>query len=299
MNEPIFSVAHLTRLAWGYYFTGIDPAPALQSKADDGVICVGRARPRPGACDLHEIRPGVWVPVNRDWFSDRKEDWWFEFVYAYRCRAMSADQWSGKIHQVYQRFVPQNLVMDPNGGGSWIAAKLRDTSQAIEGIPTDCQPLCLVQEQLPNGRPVLYYMKRGDIGVESLWPHLADDAGPLDGAHTEFQAAIEHQRILWPAPWGDLPGEGRPDPQMGELKWARWLLAEGCSQLANVNVVTAESGEWKLTTKGNFKSFYSTDRKDIAYAMLFAYVGFLIWLKRGGEDALAVKGEDAAGGWVL
>jgi len=295
----MFSVASIQRLCWGYYFLGIDPAPSLNSKADDGVIVAARARPRPGVCDLLEVQPGVFAPVNREWFSDRKEDWWVEFVYAYRCRAMSADQWSGKIHQVQQRFAPQNILLDPNGGGSWIAAKLRDTSQVVAGIPSECQPIALVTDQLPNARQILYYLKRGDPGIESLWPKLADDAGPYDGAHTEFQAAIEHQRILFPVPWGELPGEGRPDPQMGEAKWSRWLMTEGASQLVNIQVVTDEAGQWKLTGKGSFRSFYSTDRKDIAYAMMFAYVAFLIWLKRGGEDALAVKGEDAAGGWAM
>jgi hypothetical protein len=271
-----------------HYFMGVDPAPAVGVRSDDGVICVMRARLRAGG--------GAQGPERGEGeFSPNPGDWQCEYVYAFRCRAMSPRQWSGKIHLVHQRFGLSGICMDPNGGGNMIALELNKGRQLINDIETECVPIATPSEALAQAHFILSLFKRGDNGVESLWPHLAGDDNLVDAQHVVMQEAVEHAQVAFPVPWDERSGEGRRRLEReweAERVWALKMLSIGVHQLVTVQAAVKEDGTWLLTRRGA-RQFFASGKKDVAYAMIYAYVRFLIWL-RYGESELELRGPDAA-----
>lgn len=273
--------------AW-YYFGGVDPAPALGERSDDGVIVLGRACVR-SEFALQQALEGS-VP-----FSPNPNDWHFEYVYAHRCRRLSVRQWSGKIHQQQDLFSPEMWCMDYNGGGAHIGLELRQAKQLIEGVEVMTTPIASPLEPLADARYNLSLFKRGDPVIESLWPRLSGDELLVDAMHVAFQTAMEHV-VAFPVPWDERPGEDRQrlgSEWNAEQVWSARLLTEGMKQLVSINVAMDEEGAWVTGRRGGRK-FSATGKKDIAYAMIYAWVGFLAWLKRAEWGGM----EGSSGGGV-
>lgn len=264
---------------WTYYVGGIDPAPSVGPKSDDGVIVSARIQPRI-------------LPMSEDWWSEQPSDWYFMPCYAYRCRRMSGRQWGGKIHQVSRRFQWVKIVMDPGGGGGSIMMDLRHTRQLIDGVETEVQPICTPKDALPEARPILSLFKRGDDDIERLWPKLSGDDLLVDSMHVAVLDGIETGVwVLPPMPEkGELAKlhEGWPE----EKRWAHKLLMQGRKQMGSGRVTMNDDGSYAVTKRGAHQWEW-TGKKDIAYAMFYAYVAFRVWLA-GGDAGLEVKGEDAA-----
>jgi hypothetical protein len=176
-----------------------------------------------------------------------------------------------------------------------IALELNKGRQLINDIETECVPIATPAEALAQAHFILSLFKRGDNGVESLWPHLAGDDNLVDAQHVVMQEAVEHAQVAFPVPWDERSGEERRRLEReweAERVWALKMLSIGVHQLATVQAAVKEDGTWLLTRRGA-RQFFASGKKDVAYAMIYAYVRFLIWL-RCGESELEPRGADAA-----
>lgn len=256
------------------YFLGVDPAPAFSKKNDDGALAIGKAWPR-----------------NRDEFTNNPADWHFGYVWAYRLRGASIEEWSGFIHQRHRAFSFTKIVMDigAGGGGGFILRQLRNGHQLIDQIPTQVKPIVTTDETaVYDGFPILHMLRRKDPGFAQLWPLMLGDDNLIDAVHTAYRQAIDRAGIAFPLPFDEVPREvsqGWPE----EKQWASKLLYQVGNQLTNVQVATNTDGTWQLTGHGA-KQFSAIGKKDMAYAAIFAYMAFLIWLATG--DFTVVDPED-------
>ena len=135
---------------------------------------------------------------------------------------------------------------------------------------------------------ILHMFKRGDPGVESLWPDLARD-----------DLLKEHRQ------WGLCPGvaewmvERRPELERWpeEKLWALKNMDALAAQLGKIIKATKPDG-MDLYTKRGARQFSSLGKKDFVSAAMYCYAAFLMWL---ASDAwrTSVAPEDASGfsGW--
>lgn len=274
-----------------HFFLGGDPAPAQTKKADDGALGVLRVRPKPGLG-----RPPT----------GNVSDWEAAFVWAYRVRgetrrqedqgvylAETSRQWSGLIHARHRAFNFSGVCLDPQGGGSFVMTELNKTRQVIDGIETDVTPIATADD-LTAGMAsyILTMFRRKDSGVSGLWPILQGDDNLYDALHMTFQQAVEHGMVLFPKPYNDRdPAEHAEWSQ--EKKWALKNLDAARFQMCNIQAATREDGSWQLTSRGA-KSYQAAGKKDLAYACLYAYVRFLIWLRQ--NELEFSNPEDGEGG---
>lgn len=272
-----------------HYFMGIDPAPAKGARNDDGAQAVLRVRARP---DLG--RPAANVPG----------DWECDYVWAYRVRgetrrnlgpgvfrAQNTRAWSGLIHKKHQDFGLTGILMDLGGGGAWIQGDLNKTIQFIDGVDTQVTPIaCTDDNTVGQAHFILNLLVRRDAGIKELWPILAGDDKLAEAMHVVFQEAVEHARLRFPKPFNERPRE-TTRAWSPEQQWALKNLDAARQQLQDIQVETRDDGTWSLTRNGA-KKFISGRKKDLAYALILAWVRFLIWLKLGeGEWGLANEDE--------
>ena len=270
-----------------YYFMGVDPAPAQKSKSDDGAMAVLRLRARPGLGRAVTSVSG---------------DWLFEFVWAYRVRgqvrpgaeeaetmyAQRSGDWSGLIHAKHLHFNLAGILMDSQGGGQLIWPELNKGRQRIAGADRAVTPIAAPGEgSVGHAHYILMLFLREYL--DTLWPALAPGGDSLyTSAHLAFRDAVEHGEILFPRPYNERPAS-ETSMWSDEQRWALKNMDTARGQLCSVQVATKENGEWDLTRNGAMR-FSSGGKKDIAYAMLYAYVRALVWLKMGelefsgGED---------------
>ncbi len=271
---------------------GIDPAPAIGKRSDDGALVILRARPRyKGGLDepliLSDADGQIKVLTNN------LSDWLPEFVWAYRLRGASAREWSGLIHAKHQQFHLDGICMDWNGGGTFVMQELNKSRQIINGIERDVTPIARIGDSsVVNAHFILTMFKRGESGIDRLWPILKGDDNLVHAMHVSFQSAVEHAGICLPVPFNERPRETTQDWDI-ERQWALKNLDEGRRQLASIQVAMQDDGTWSLTRNGAFQ-YSAPGKKDLAYAMIYAYVKFLIWLS-GDEGEFTQRAEDAQG----
>jgi hypothetical protein len=265
-----------------YYFLGIDPAPAQGKKSDDGALGALRVRPKSG---LEEVTSNL-------------SDWIPEFVWAYRVRGASIREWSGFIHWKHSHFGFAGLLSDSQGGGQWLERELLSGRQLVNGIETMVTPIASMGNIADAGgqaQNILCMFRRKDPGIQQLWPHLAGDDSLYEAMHIVFQEAVANMGVAFPKPYNDRPrSETESWPQ--EKKWALKTLDTAREQLMNIQVATKEDGTW-ATTRNGAKSFSATGKKDLAYACIFAYVRFLIWLRMGELEFS--EGSNSTGYYVM
>jgi hypothetical protein len=121
--------------------------------------------------------------------------------------------------------------------------------------------------------------RRRDPGIQQLWPHLAGDDNLYEAMHNVFQEAVTYMVVSWPKPFNERSGEETSQwPE--EQQWALKTLDAAREQLTNVQVELLADGTYALTGH-SAKKFSAAGKKDLAYACIYAYVRFLIWLKMG------------------
>jgi hypothetical protein len=262
-----------------FFFGGADPAPAQSARADDGAMACLRARPR-GSLEERDPEAGL-----------QPTDFQLDFVNARRVRGASVDQWSGMFHLWQLRYAISGWVLDNGGGGQWLKPKLAERRQLIENVERECVPILTRNDKFAVvGLHNLSMFKRGDPGIDLLWTGLGDEGVLVDVAHGEFTTAVDRSWVRFAV--------GVPDRE----KWPREkveasrCLKAGVSQLQNVSALVNDEGEY-LTTARGARQFTSLGKKDIAYAMLYAYIAFLIWLKSPEFALDADGGEVAFAGW--
>jgi len=258
-----------------FYFMGIDPAPAQGKKADDGAKVVLRVRPK----------PGIENPTSN------LSDWLCEFVWAYCLRKADVRQWSGFIHQKHRHFALAGMLMDSQGGGQWINLELVKGRQLIEGVETEAMPIASFDDiNVVNAQFILTMYRRSDPALKQLWPHLAGDDNLYEAMHVVMQEAVTYQIVSFPKPFNERPA-AETEAWSEEQKWALKNLDAVRHQLMNIQVSMREDGTW-ATTRNGAKTFSSGGKKDLAYAAIFAYVRFLVWLKMGELEFIEGGGGD-------
>ena len=276
------------------YFLGIDPAPAQGKKSDDGAMAILRVRPRPG---LGRAPTGT------------AGDWLAQFVWAMRVRgqanvseesgilyAQRTREWSGHIHTLHQRFHLTGILMDTQGMGQAIWPELNKTRQLINGNETDCIPIGAPDDETvmsANAHLILRLFLRHHLA--ELWPILLPGVDSLyTAAHNAFKEAVEHAEVQFPASLGERDEAvvaGWPPLLRAVLK----NLDDARSQLVNVQVLTKENGEWQLTRNGAKQFVAAAGKKDLAYACLFAWIRFLMWLKTNDGEFDDDEGDGEVG----
>ncbi|MGN6641773.1 MAG: hypothetical protein ACTHKU_02105, partial [Verrucomicrobiota bacterium] len=127
--------------------------------------------------------------------------------------------------------------------------------------------------------PLLTLYKRGENGVDDLWPLLQGDDNLYEAMHVAFQQLVNQCDVAFPVPFNDRPAAETEDWPT-EKKWALKNLDAAREQLTNIQVATHDDGSWVLT-RHNAKVFSApTGKKDLAYACIFAYIRFLLWLQQ-------------------
>jgi hypothetical protein len=272
-----------------FFFEGIDPAPSDQQRSDWGALVEGVAIPR-----IYEPSAGAAPKRKRDWeFSSNPSDWYFGYVCArvltVREKA-SCRQWSGIIHERHRRFGFEKMLMDPGGGGILVQRELRAPKQLLEGVETEVTPIA---DQVDGPKLVarahfiLHMFKRGDPGVEQVWPDpsgsgksLAGDELLKDAMMSSFKEALDSTAVAFPGPVAEWMAEKRTEVERWgeERSWALKNLDAATVQLKNILVATREDGS-HLFTKRGAHIFQSLTRDDIAMAAMLCYGAFLIWLR--------------------
>lgn len=261
-----------------FYFMGVDPAPALGKRSDDGGLSVLRAMPKVKA----EM-------------SALPADWYLDFIWAARLRGKDVREWSGYIHLKHQHFNFSGILLDAGsgGGGTYIMQEMAKHRQLIQGIETMVRPICTMEDAVADGEAILSMFWRREVTIKHLWPHLANDSNLPDNMHVASQQAVEHAMFNFPKPFNERP---RAETELWpvEQQWALKMLDEGRRQMSNIQVVTRDDGTFLINSFGA-RSFEAVGKKDIAYSMLMAYVRFLIWLRLG---AAAWQGDGPNAGMV-
>lgn len=270
-----------------YFFSGIDPAPSESHRSDDGAIVNGCARPKR-------------LPDKDHPLSMHESDWYFDFIYARRMtwkEKASARQWSGIIHRQHELFRFEKIVMDPNQGGTYIARELINPQQLINGSDRMVIPIA-DQDNGPRrvavGHFILHLWKRGDPGVEAIWPKLSGDDVLNDILYSNFKEAIDHGLVAWPAPVEEWKAERQAELRQWpeERQWAVTNLDACVAQCKNIMVAMKEDGLTFDLTKRGARRFAALGKKDLVSAAMYCYAGFLMWLKSGDWGAM-MDPEDA------
>lgn len=265
-----------------HFFMSGDPARAETTKADDGSQIVLRAQPI----------VGVTKPTKN------LADWQLDYVWAYRLRKADVGTWSGLMHRKHQHFGFSGLILDAGagGGGNWIKPELAKPTQRLRDAEFKVKPIACEEDEasLPiNGQFILSMFKRGDAKIEKLWPEIVmrGDDNLIDASHAEFWEA-------WNLGVFGLPARIRDrDPKevakwSDEKKFACLLLEKGAQQLTKICVQTNDDGS-VFYSKHTARLFSGKGRKDFAYAMMYAFIRFLMWVQAfEDEESDQVAEED-------
>lgn len=258
-----------------YFFEGVDAAPSEGARSDDGALVVGCARPR----FPKDVEP-----------SQNEADWFFDYIYARRLTSReraSARQWAAIIHEHHLRFGFEKIVLDPGGGGLFVQRELKSPKQFIGGAEREVTPIVDQvngPHEVVRGHFILHLFKRGDPGIESLWPGLAGDDNLNDAAYSEMKLAIDHGLVGFPPHPEDCREAMRSWPP--ERVEAMHTLNEMFSQFCAIAVQTRDDGSLAITKRGA-RQFFSSGKKDLVSAAIYCYLGFRMWLR--SEDWLGPR----------
>jgi hypothetical protein len=273
-----------------FFFLGVDAAPSESHRSDDGALTVGRATPK-GAYgeEARNVR-----------LTGHPGDWYFDYVHARRLthkEKASARQYSGIIHQWHRAFRFEKIMADPGGGGTFVKRELAGPKQLINGAEADARPICdLVDgpKLVTSGDFILHMYKRGDPGIEMLWPNLAGDDLLNDAAYSEMKTAVETAGVAWPGDVADWLIDRREEYARWptEQQWALKNLQASVSQFNGLILTTRPDG-LELRTRRGARQFEAAGKKDLLSSGMYCYLAFLVWLRMGDWE----RQEDDGGGY--
>ncbi len=261
------------RLARVHYFLGVDPAKSEKLKADDGTMAILR------------VQPAIERPTAN------VEDWMADFVWAYRVpkgnRKLDTGHWSGLIHRKHQQFNFTGIMMDggAGGGGNWIRPELGKSVQNIRGVQTKVRPIACQEDEstMITGDFNLAMFKRGDEKLEKYWDeqNVRGDDNLIDNAHKDFWTGL-NLGVIGLAPTLKSRKPHTIADWSEERRYANLLTELGAKQLTRISFQTNDDGS-VFYTSHNARSFSARGKKDFAYAMIYAYIRFLMWVKNFEE----------------
>lgn len=260
---------------WKLFFLGGDCAPADTHRSDDGALVASMAEPKA-------------LPNPGQALSNNFHDWWFTPVYARtitsRERATTR-QWSGLVHDLHRRFSFTKICFDPNQGGVYVSRDMRQTTQLINGVEQECRPIgdqVIAPTMLSSAEFILHLFKRGDPGVEAIWPKLAGDDQLKAAMYGETKNMLDFNAARYVTKWNDLRNE---QPELTnswseEQIWASKNLMALCTQLVNIHVLKNANGQFAFTGRGAH-TFKSAGKDDLALAYMYSFMAFRMFLALG------------------
>lgn len=222
-----------------------------------------------------------------------------QFVDCYRANGLTDYQMSAMIHRRHLKFQYEMLMMDPGGGGLFVRDKLREPDQFDGRERFNVRPLITKDDEqmLGQGDDRLVLFGRSDsritgdpkrqipgcgfvLTAESLLPNKM---------HELMRAALEAtpSGINFPPMWGGWNNQSfsnaddmRKYLMSTELTGKHRVNAEIDLALAQL-VQIARKMNPDMTTiyqdKFGFYEFKSPQKKDSAYALIYAYFAFWLW----------------------
>jgi hypothetical protein len=215
--------------------------------------------------------------------------WRVSPCWALLMKDQSVDEYSGVVHMLQRKFGFSTIVLDPLGGGGFVARKLRDKRQLIGGEWKEkCTELVTPDQHYlyPEGLPLVNQFKRGEQLLDCLWDErqMGGDEGIVEGAHDLFSDAFQTQSLLWPTPLKDRAPFQRDGLSASEFE-VHGFLDICLAQIGNVQILTKKDGAAFFSKRG-FRSFRAKGKKDGAYAAMYGFVGLLAHFKRLVEDGM-------------
>jgi len=225
-----------------------------------------------------------------------------ELVNLERYSGLTDDQMSAVIHQKHQKFNYDLLLMDPNGGGLFVRDKLRNPMQDTGREKFRVTPLITRDDEQMAGvgddRLVLFGRSDSRIVGKPNDP-MCPGVGLIFNAesmlpnkmHELFRGVLESspQRIAFPARWPGWSKVNFSDAnemrdylnEQGNLKPRDRASAEidlALAQLIQVDRKMNPDMTTPYQDKFGFYEFVSSQKKDSAYAVVYAF--FALWILR-------------------
>lgn len=283
-----------------FMFLGGDTAPSETHRSDDGALTAGAAGP-------------LTMPGPNEAYSENAEDWWFAFIYSRVFTSqhkLSCRQWSGVIYELHERFGFDQMMLDAGAGGAgmMVAREMLNPVQLVNNVE---KKVSIIGDKVnapslvPHAEFILNMFKRGDPGVEEVWPapegtgkSMAGDDLLKSAMHGEMKTAFDRRvmRMIPPADeWFNREGDLFPKIQgwPEERRYAITNLSAMAQQLKGIIAQTTPDGRDMFTTRGA-RIFRSLGKDDIALSGMMAYGAFLIWLKSFGGSSM-ISEEDKVG----
>lgn len=223
-----------------------------------------------------------------------------EVVYCFRGNGMKTWQMSGMIHYVNKVFNLNSILMDAGGGGLYVKEELEKDIQIIGGREKKCSPILTQRDYpVPHGRPILELFKWAKE-YQSVYRYFSvefegvhGDDGILDASHTMLKSAIQLKTISFP-----ITSMVNIDPKaMERLIESGFESSEAASEhriisenidnmleeLIGVKRKLNKDKSFYKTQKG-FYSWISVKKKDSAYALLYSYICYKIFMAEHFDD---------------
>ena len=212
-------------------------------------------------------------------------------VYAEAMHSVRLEQIAARVHKINLDFGGLNtILLDPLGGGLFLVDYLLMDSQQIDGAETMVTPIATRDDdRVVDAQRSLVLLTQGQPEISNpefgIFGKMVSPSALVNRCHTSFQGAIEHQNIYAP---GSLEMEEEAVlsylDKHPSLLTARQTIDETYLELIAVERVHDDDGKPKLD-KFQMMQFTSRIKKDRAYALMYAYIAFLIHMKSRDFDA--------------
>ncbi len=218
--------------------------------------------------------------------------WLLQIVYAIFLHRSDIDQKSGLIHRLHQAFGFNGITLDSRGGGVEVYQHLRKSQQLINNVWVETTGLCRPKESFlyPGTQPLISFYDRGEPLFEQAFgeKYVADNTGPIDYAHRQLRGIMRSRQMAWPL------GPQKLDAVQSaalSIEEATVLtdIERALGQFANIAVKVDKDKKPLISQKG-FQMFTNTLKKDGAMATIYAVLGLINTIQKGGgrkpaEDA--------------
>lgn len=213
-----------------------------------------------------------------------------QHVYTIRKNKIKSSEMALIIYNLHKVFNFDKIVFDPNGGGLFVADDLGKEKISVDGIDYELDmPLINHDDRrVISGIRCLIPFRRNDEYIEQIFKKSESDSILLNKVHTRLSGYISNRRIILAAEWNNWQNSGGKsnlkmkrewlNKMSGRMESSECIRAEmdlAVDQLISVDIMRNKEGtpfldKWKM-----FK-FWSSNKKDSAYGLLYAFCGTLI-----------------------
>lgn len=203
------------------------------------------------------------------------------FVYQIKCNNITLEDMAGKVFMAVRDFNVVSIIMDPGGGGIFLADQLAKREQilTIKGakVRVEVVPIIKIDAE-GEGRAILCMFSSGTRALKEIFEKIKGDDELINRAHSLLKTALEKEQILAPLELKEFEiGErGKMIPEEDKIAQEKYdvlLEIDGTfKELIGVETLKDRAGNPKRTASGFF-TFVSTQRKDSAYSFLYGYFG--------------------------